>query len=425
MSLVEEPPEWDIEPVPEEKKTLGFLDYFVLWSSLGVGLLVFQAGTLLGLSLVGALIIAIVGSLIGSLMLAAAGLIGSKYGVPTMVSVRPALGRWGSYLPSILNVIQLVGWTAFEFMIMKEAATIVSGPFLGTYTEYFWVIIIAIFCWLLAYGGPVKVVRKWLERFAVWLIFGSTIWITIQLFLRGSVTNVFTMAGDIPSVLPLLDLVIAMPISWMPLVNDYNRFARDETEGFLGTFSGYTLTNSWFYAIGAALVTLTGYIQVVPAIASILFGGFALILILVDETDNAFADIFSTGMSIKNIFPKAKQRVSISVVTVLGVLLAVFLPLRRYQDFLYFIGGFFVPLFGVVISDFLVVERRTYSEDDFFGKERLDLVGIISWAIGVVLYFIIKYLFPLLALPPIGSSLPSFAVAFLIHSVLSQLMRKE
>ncbi|NIQ05249.1 MAG: putative hydroxymethylpyrimidine transporter CytX [Candidatus Korarchaeota archaeon] len=419
IPLVEEPPEWGIEPVPEEKKTLGFLDYFVLWSSLGVGLLVFQAGAELGLGLLTAIIVSILGSILGSLMLASAGLIGSKYGVPTMVSVRPALGRWGSYLPTALNVIQLIGWTAFEFIVMKEAATTISGPFLGRYTEVFWAIIIAIFCWLLAYGGPITVVRKWLEKFAIWLVFASTIWITVYLITEGwNVRISLTSVGSIPF-FSALDLVIAMPISWMPLVNDYNRFAENDKQGFFGTFSGYTLTNTWFYSLGAALVVLTDQANVVVAISSILLGGVALALIIVDETDNAFADIFSTGMSIKNLFPNANQRTLVTGATAIGLIIVLMLPLGQYINFLYLIGGFFVPLFGVVIADFLVVKRTQYKREDFYGEKKLDIVGIISWVSGATIYFTITYLFPQINLPSIGASLPSFLVAFLVHYLLS------
>ena len=142
------PPEWGVEPVPKEHKILRGIDLFVLWSSLGVGLLVLAAGALLvpGLSLLEALIVSLIGSLIGSALLASAGLIGCKYSVPTMVSLRPILGKTGSYIPTAFNVLQLVGWTAFELMIMGIAATNISGPFLGSYTNAFWIIVFAICC---------------------------------------------------------------------------------------------------------------------------------------------------------------------------------------------------------------------------------------------------------------------------------------
>ena len=217
------PPEWGIEPVPREHKILRGVDLFVLWSSLGVGLLVLAAGALLvpGLSLLEALLVSLAGSIIGSVLLASAGLIGSRYSVPTMVSLRPILGVRGSYIPTALNVVQLVGWTAFELMIMGVAATNISGRFLGDYTNGFWVVVFAICCAALALGGPLVVVRKWLERAAIWFVYFSTIWITVQVFSQPNAWTLLFKPGD--GSLPLLlalDLVIAMPISWWPLILD-------------------------------------------------------------------------------------------------------------------------------------------------------------------------------------------------------------
>src|SRR3990172_3286117 len=109
------PPEWGVDPVPPAARQLRAIDLFVLWSSLGVGLLVLAAGTLLvflfGLTIAESIVVSVVGSVIGSLMLAGAAHHGSRAGVPTMVSLRPVLGRIGSYVPTALNVFQLLGWT--------------------------------------------------------------------------------------------------------------------------------------------------------------------------------------------------------------------------------------------------------------------------------------------------------------------------
>src|SRR2546425_2036967 len=114
---IRRPPEWGVEPVPERLRVLRTFDFFVLWSSLGVGLLVLAAGTLLvfqGLSIAEILGVSVVGSILGSLMLAGAARHGSRAGVPTMVSLRPILGRPGSYVPPAPNLLPLLGWAAFE-----------------------------------------------------------------------------------------------------------------------------------------------------------------------------------------------------------------------------------------------------------------------------------------------------------------------
>ncbi len=142
MVRLRRPPEWGVEPVPPALRVLRTFDLFVLWSSLGVGLLVLAAGTLLigvggfgfGLTLAESAVVALIGSVLGSVMLAAAAHHGSRAGVPTMVSLRPILGRRGSYIPTALNVFQLLGWAAFELLVMGIAAATLAGDIFGPST---------------------------------------------------------------------------------------------------------------------------------------------------------------------------------------------------------------------------------------------------------------------------------------------------
>ncbi len=408
--MVKLPPEWGTEPVPAEKRILGIFDYFVLWSSLAVGLLVLQAGGLLipGLSTVGAVIVAVLGSVVGSLMLGLAGGLGSKYGIPTMVSLRAVLGLKGSYIPTIVNVLQLIGWASFEILIMANSASLITGQFLGVYTTYFWIFIFAFWCMLLSIGGPLVVIRQWLEKFAIWLTYGTAIFITYMVLSNFPQLVTFQGDGTLPITLAL-DLVIAMPISWWPLISDYNRFSKSEKGAFLGTAAGYTFANSWFYALGALLVLAYAGQTVISAIVSITFGGLALAILLVDETDNGFADIYSGAVSIQNILPKMKQWKLIAIITAVTILLAALIPQdwqTTYESFLLSIGGFFVPLLGVLAVDFYIIRKKQYNLEEFYSSTRvLKVKPLVSWFIGIIAYF------TLYNYTNWGSSIPSFIIA--------------
>src|SRR5881628_2079242 len=188
MFRVRRPPEWGVEPVPHGLRVLRTFDLFVLWSSLGIGLLVLAAGTLLiglGLTLAESAIVALVGSVLGSLMLAAAAQHGSRAGVPTMVSLRPILGRRGSFISTALNVFQLLGWAAFELLVMEIAAATLVGDLFGPSTVAIFIPIFGAVVAALAVGGPLAVIRAWLEKFAIWLVYASTAAIGIALILKG------------------------------------------------------------------------------------------------------------------------------------------------------------------------------------------------------------------------------------------------
>jgi putative hydroxymethylpyrimidine transporter CytX len=434
---IRRPPEWGVDPVPEGLRTLRGFDLFVLWSSLGVGLLVLAAGTLLvslGLTIAESIAIALAGSLLGGLMLAGAAHHGSRAGVPTMVSLRPILGRAGSYVPTALNVLQLLGWAAFELLVMGYAAAVITNNVLGPWTAAIFVPIFGAIVAALALGGPLVVVRQWLEKFAIWLVYGSTAAIAVALALRGldvddrAVPAAF--AGP-ASYLLALDLVIVMPISWWPLVSDYNRFARSGRASAVGTTAGYAVANTAFYVLGAALVAF-GLSRSPPvadflmAIGLLGLGFLPLLFILVDETDNAFANVYSTAVSLQNLSPRRKQFWPIVAATGIAMAGAGFLLARGegigggYEGFLLLIGGLFVPLLGVVIADSFLVRRGRYRAEEYAGgAPRLRWPAFASWIPGIVLYFGVVYgLIP--GFPPLGATLPSFALAAGLHYVFAR-----
>ncbi len=431
------PPEWGTEPVPERLRILRSYDLFVLWSSLGVGLLVLAAGTLLvtqfGLTLWESLAVSLVGSVAGSLMLAAAAHHGSRAGVPTMVSLRPILGRRGSYAPSILNVLQLVLWTVFELVVMGTAVAVLSNNALGPWTAEisvpFWALIVA----ALALGGPLAVVREWLERFGIWLVWASTAAIAVALLLRGldgglRLPSVASGFSGTPSLLLGLDLVVAMPVSWWPVISDYNRFARSPRDSALGTVLGNTIANTLFYVLGAALIFLgltlgppqTDFLAVIGILG---LSVLPLLIILVDETDNAFADVYSAAVSVQNLSPRWRQVGFVIGFSVVGAGGAVaLLGLGQgiggsYEAFLLLLGALFVPLLGTVIADVFLVRHAAYRPDEFFeGAPAWRWTAYASWLPGVALYLAI-----ILLQLPIGATLPSFGLAVALHVGFSKI----
>src|SRR5262245_8314401 len=175
-----------IEPVARDGRQLGLGAFAVLWGDLGIGLLVLLAGSFLvpALSVGQALGAIVVGTAIGVALLALTGLVGSRTGLPTMVCLRPALGVRGSYLATGLNVVQLLGWTAFELVIMGHAANAVARTALGLDAAWLWVLLFGAAVIALGLWGPIAVVREWLTKFALAAVVVTTAWLTWQVLAR-------------------------------------------------------------------------------------------------------------------------------------------------------------------------------------------------------------------------------------------------
>jgi nucleobase:cation symporter-1, NCS1 family len=452
--LEREAPAWGVRPVPPEHRRLGGLDYAVLWGDLSIGLLVMLTGTLLvpSLGLPLALLAILVGTLLGCIPLALVGLAGAREGVPGMVLFRPVLGLRGSYLPSVLNIVQLIGWTAFELWVMALVADRMSERLLGFSSYGLWLGVVAVVCIALALGGPVLVVRRWLERFGVWVVAAVALWITIRLLATADLGALWSRPGrgGFPGHFWLaVDLVIVMPVSWLPLVADYSRFARSGRGSAVGTYVGYAIGNLWLYALGALIVLGSGLPGagapgLADAIATLAGGGVVLLMLLVGETDEAFADIYSAAVSSQNLSPRIPQRAAVVAVGAAGVAVAAWLANRpeagilEYEFFLFLLGSVFVPLFGLFVADYFVLRNRGHDAAALFGEDGRSLPAarlraLVPWIAGFLLYQWsvptglpwwssametlfhdwLNLPFPLFG-SAAGASIPAFAVAFVL-----------
>jgi putative hydroxymethylpyrimidine transporter CytX len=447
-ALEREAPVWGIRPVPDALRRLRARDLAVLWGDLSIGLLVLVSGALLvpALSLPRAFLAIAIGSLVGCAPLALVGRAGAREGVPGMVLFRPVLGVRGSFLPSAANLVQLVGWTAFEFWAMGQVASAVGRDVLGVGSYTLWVGVVAIVCTALALAGPVFAVRRWLERFGFWVVLAVAVWISIRVVQAGALGALWHRrgAGGLPF-WAAVDLVIAMPISWLPLVADFNRFAASPRGAFAGTFWSYAIGNAWFYGLGALLVLSAGsspdVLDLGTRIAALAGGGVVLVTLLVGESDQAMANIYSSAVSVQNVVPTISQRSLIVVVGAVGFLLAVSIrdAAATFSSFLFLIGSVFVPLFGVFLADHAILRRGRYGPDAMFeaAEPGVRLRAIGPWIAGFLAYQwclptgpswwvdglgrVATHLHlptPPLAAGAIGGSAPSFAVAFLVALVV-------
>ena len=393
--MSDETPTWGIEPVPERLRVLGLLDTTLLWTNLGVSLLVLVAASyfgFLGLTLKEALLATIVGAVIGNAMLAGAAAIGTDARVPTMVLQRAPLGRQGSYLATGVNVLQCLGWSVFEILIIATAASALSERVFGFHAKWLWTLVFGCVAAGLALLGPIGVVRRYLKKFAVWAVLASVAYLAWWILEHGQVSKLWAQDAkwDTHAFWLGADLVVAMTVSWIPLVADYTRFTRTRRDAFWGAGIGYLLPTLFQFGFGAILVLshpdISSPTSVVTTIAA---GGVASVLALlaltVDESDEAFANVYSTAVSIQNIFPRASQRLLILGVAGLATLGALAIDLTQYQQFLLLLGAFFVPLFGVLLGDWLL-RGRAYTPADVFEAPPYRLEMIAAWLVGFLAY---------------------------------------
>jgi nucleobase:cation symporter-1, NCS1 family len=434
-------PSWGIEPVPERLRVLGLFDTTLLWLNLGVSLLVLVLPAYFDLSLKDALLATLVGAVIGNSMLAVAALIGADGRVPTMVLQRAPLGRRGSYVATILNVLQCLGWAIFELIVIATAAGLLCDKLFGFEATWFWKLVFGGLAALLALLGPVGFVRRFVRKFAIWAVVASIAYLAWWILDGANLGGLWSDSGEHHGSFWLgVDTVVAVTVSWAPLVADYTRFSRDRRSAFFGVGLGYLLPTLFQFGFGSILVLSRGVDPSHPELilTAIAGGGaaaaVALLALTVDETDEAFANVYSAAVSTQNLFPRVPQRALIVGASVVATAGALAIDMRSYQRFLLLLGAVFVPLLGVLLAHWLLAGAR-FTRRDIFEGPSVRIGSFVAWVAGFLLY---EWLYQpadlgfwsrlLEHLPTpsyqIGASLPSFALAFGLTLLLGLARRR-
>ena len=385
------------------------------------------------LSLPTALVAIAIGCLVGNLMLAAAGAIGAQARVPAMVLMRAPLGTRGSYVPTVVNVVQCLGWTVFELLVIATAAAALSDEVLGFEARWAWTLAFGAATLVLGLMGPIGVVRTLVRRVAVWVVPVALAYLAWWALSGGGLDDAWASPGEGGlSTWQGVDLVVGVTVSWIPLAADYTRFAQTPRAAFWGTGIGYLVPDALLLALGAVVLLTRDVSDAAALPAAIASGGLLALLVLlaltIAETDEAFANAYSGAVSLQNLFPSVPQRWLVALTTTVGTIGALTLELSSFQSFLFLLGSCFVPLFAVLLADWLASGCR-YDGHELLGAGPPRVGALVAWAAGFVAY---QWLSPtgpswwvdqVQRLDPpswqIGATLPSFAVSFTLALVVA------
>lgn len=355
------------------------------------------------------LIAILCGHIIGGAMFFCAGFIGAKTQKSAMQTVQISFGRKGSALFSVLNALQLMGWTAVMIYMGAEVISILNqqsaeNSLFPLFTLGLGLLIIV---WLLLGFTNLGVIKS-LSLVTMFLLM---LWLTLQIMQNDFMPVVqenhikFGTAVEIAAI---------MPLSWIPVVSDHTRNTKTPLKTTALSTLAYTLTSCWMYSIGlgAALVTGKSEISQILALSGVSIIG---VLIVVTSTMiNTALPAHSTGMSLNNIFPKLSVKWVSILTVVIGIVLATMLPVTQYEHFLFFIGSVFAPMIGVLIADFFVFNQTE-------PQKNIDSIGLGCWFVGFVVYRILMWQSWETGL---GLTFPVIILTFALTVAVRKLMRK-
>lgn len=387
-----------------EKRTSIF-ENGLIWFGAGVSLAEILTGTYFAPLGFGKGVLAIIiGHIIGCMMLFLAGVIGGKTRRSAMETVKMSFGEKGGIFFSFLNVLQLVGWTA----IMIYDGALAANGVLHT-GRWVWCLVIGVLIILWIVIGITNLGK--INTVAMAALFILTLVLSRVIFGDGSVA---VAGGDAMTFGAAVELSVAMPLSWLPLISDYTREAKEPVKATAVSTVVYGVVSCWMYVIGMNAAIYTGESDIASIMVKSGLGIAGLLIIVFSTVTTTFLDAYSAGISSESVFSKINGKYAAIVVTVIGMIGAIIYPMDNITDFLYLIGSVFAPMIAIQIADFFILKRKDSLEVS------LDVMNGVIWVIGFILYRILMNVDI-----PLGNTLPDMVITIVICILARKCIKTE
>lgn len=387
-----------------EKRTSIF-ENGLIWFGAGVSLAEILTGTYFAPLGFGKGVLAIIiGHIIGCTMLFLAGVIGGKTRRSAMETVKMSFGEKGGVFFSFLNVLQLVGWTA----IMIYDGALAANGVLHT-GRWVWCLVLGALIILWIVIGITNLGK--INTVAMAALFILTLVLSRVIFGDGSVAGA---GGDAMMFGAAVELSVAMPLSWLPLISDYTREAKEPVKATAVSAVVYGVVSCWMYVIGMNAAIYTGESDIANIMVKAGLGIAGLLIIVFSTVTTTFLDAYSAGISSESVFSKINGKYAAIVVTVIGMIGAIVYPMDNITDFLYLIGSVFAPMIAIQIADFFILKRKDSLEVS------LDVMNGVIWVIGFILYRILMNVDI-----PLGNTLPDMVITIVICILARKCIKTE
>ncbi len=395
-----------------QKNNLSMFNFTTLWFGAAISVAEILAGGMLApLGFKVGLLAILLGHLVGTTLLVLGGVIGTTERIPALVSTRISFGLYGSYIFSVLNILQLLGWTAVMIIVGARSVNEITKTLWFFDHLTVWSLIIGAFIMIWVWLGKDSGWKK-ANHIAVILLFLLTMVLSVIIFGNHELFSKFG-DGDMPFG-SALELAVVMPLSWLPLISDYTRFAKTKREGARGSWLGYFFGSSWMYTIGLGAAIISSDPDPSAILLAANLGIVALGIIVLATVTTTFLDAYSAGVTFLNIFPKLNEKLVALVMTAIGTGLAIIVNIEQYQDFLYGIGSVFAPLFAILLTDYFFLNNKKIQKDLLVNWGTLALC-----VLGTVLYYqFIKLDFIF------GATIPVMLIISILHSITGRLTKK-
>jgi nucleobase:cation symporter-1, NCS1 family len=443
-----------VEAVPKSARSLSFGDMLATWIGANANNgSWYVGGVVAGAAFGGSVLVTLIANPIAYLIMALIGFIGYKVGTSTMALTRPSFGVRGSYLPSILNATQFIGWTAVNTFIAAISISFVCKEFLGwpafgeaggNNTMIFGIVVMSVLHLLSIATGHKSV--KLVERIGVVFILVLGIWETVVVLQHVSIHQIMSWQPPKGKLMPIgaaMDAMAAFSLGWVPAIAEFTRYGKSRATATIAPMIGANVALFWFAGVGVIGAIGTAISTGVydpnnsdpsTIVSKLGLGVVALLVIVLTSTTANAVNLMAAGISLTNITKKIKPISALWLVTIVAAVLTL-VPLfvgsflNSFISFLDYIGMVFGPIFAITIVDFYLVHKKTYDTNEFetvkgkyWFQNGFNLKAMAVWVIGVV-FFLLVHNLPLFT-GSIGATYPTIVLAGILYYLFSLRSKK-
>ncbi|MCI8638943.1 MAG: putative hydroxymethylpyrimidine transporter CytX [Coprococcus sp.] len=385
-----------------EGKQTSVFENGLIWFGAGVSIAEILTGTYFApLGFPKGLLAILLGHVIGCGMLFAAGLIGAKTRKSAMETAKMSFGQKGSLLFSILNILQLVGWTAIMIYDGALAADSILSVGNGNWCLVIGVLIIL---WILI---GIENLGK-VNTVSMTALFILTVILCFVIFGEGSPAAISAEGMTFGAA---VELSVAMPLSWLPLISDYTREAKEPVKATAVSAVVYGLVSCWMYVIGMGAAIFTGKSDIAQIMVKAGLGTAGLLIIVFSTVTTTFLDAYSAGVSSEAVSTKCKGKWFAVAAAVVGTVAAIFFPITDITDFLYLIGSVFAPMIAIQIADFFLLKKD-------MSHQASNIRNLAIWFVGFIVYRGLMRVDII-----VGNTLPDMIITILICTSAAKIPR--
>ena len=390
-----------------EKRTSIF-ENGLIWFGAGVSLAEILTGTYFAdMGFKTGLAAILTGHVIGCIMLFLAGVIGGSSRRSAMESTKMSFGQKGCMLFAALNVLQLVGWTA---IMIYDGALAAGG--VADIGNWIWCLVIGALIILWIFIGITNLGK--INTVAMAALFILTIVLCKMIFFSGgAAADLNSQGADAMSFGAAVELSVAMPLSWLPLISDYTREAEKPVAASAVSAVVYGLVSCWMYVIGMGAAIITGEYDISMIMIKAGLGVAGLLIIIFSTVTTTFLDAYSAGVSSESIVSKIKGKHAAIVVAVIGTIAAIVYPMDNITNFLYLIGSVFAPMIAIQIADYFIIKKDR-------SAAAVDIPNMIIWLAGFIAY---RYLMTVDI--PVGNTLPDMVITIALCLIVNAVRGKK